>query len=165
MTTGAGSRRRLDPQTVIQDSNLSGDPARAVETPLRVRYAETDQMGVVYHANYLVWFEIGRTEYCRAAGLPYRSMEDAGVRILVTEAECRYRQPARYDDALRVRASLSGLASRGLSFHYEIVDAQGHVLADGATRHLFADSQGRPRRAPDEVLSVLANFRISPGRR
>ena len=73
---------------------------RVVETKLRVRYAETDKMGVVYHAHYVVWFEVGRTEYCRAAGLPYRSMEESGGLILVTGLDCRYRRPARYDDAL-----------------------------------------------------------------
>ncbi len=132
---------------------------RTVETDLRVRYSETDRMGIVYHTNYIVWFEIGRTEYCRAAGLPYRSMEDAGLLILVTAVECRYRRPARYDDALRVRASMTELASRGLTFGYEIVDSAETVLADGITRHVFADMQGRRRRASPEILSVFERFR------
>src|SRR6266567_6302657 len=132
---------------------------RFVETPLRVRYSETDRMGIVYHTNYIVWFEIGRTEYCRAAGLPYRSMEDAGLLILVTAVECRYRRPARYDDALRVRASMTELASRGLAFGYEIVDSAETVLADGITRHVFADMQGRPRRASPDVLTIFERFR------
>ena len=132
---------------------------RAVETPLRVRYAETDKMGVVYHAHYLVWFEVGRTEYCRAAGLPYRAMEEAGVLILVTGLECRYRQPARYDDALAVRACLTELGSRGLEFAYEVIRGGGEVLAEGATRHVFADLSGRPRRAPDDVLDTMRRFR------
>ena len=75
---------------------------RYTESRVRVRYKETDQMGIAHHSNYIVWFEIGRTEYCRAAGLPYRSMEDAGLLILVTAVECRYRRPARYDDAVSV---------------------------------------------------------------
>jgi len=132
---------------------------RVVETSLRVRYSETDGMGIAYHGNYIVWFEIGRTEYCRAAGLPYRAMEDSGVRILVTAVECKYRRSVRYDDAVRVRSRLTELAPRGLTFTYEIVDAQQRLLAEGATRHLFADAEGRPRRAPEEILSLLEGFR------
>jgi acyl-CoA thioester hydrolase len=134
-------------------------PARVVETPLRVRYAETDRMGIVYHANYLVWFEIGRTEYCRAAGLPYRAMEDAGVLILVTAIECRYRRSARYDDALIVRAWISELAARGVTFQYEVADSERRILADGASRHVFAGPDGRPRRAPEDFLARLERFR------
>ena len=132
---------------------------RVVETPLRVRYAETDRMGIVYHSHYIVWFEIGRTDYCRAAGMPYRAMEESGLFILVTGLECRYRRPARYDDALRVRSRLTELASRGLSFGYEIVDAEDRLLAEGTTRHVFADINGKPRRAPGEVLEKLEDFR------
>ena len=135
---------------------------RVVETPLRVRYAETDRMGIVYHAHYIVWFEIGRTEYCRAAGLPYRAMEDAGLLILVTGVDCTYRRPARYDDAIRVRAGLEQLGSRGMTFAYEIVRGEDEMLADGSTRHVFADSAGRPRRAPDDVVERLARFRDAP---
>jgi acyl-CoA thioester hydrolase len=134
---------------------------RIVETPLRVRYAETDKMGVVYHAHYVVWFEVGRTEYCRAAGLPYRAMEEAGVLILVTGLECRYRQPARYDDALSVRTSMTEFGSRGLSFAYEIVRGGDELLCDGSTRHVFAHADGRPRRAPEDIQEVLQRFRHS----
>jgi acyl-CoA thioester hydrolase len=132
---------------------------RAVETPLRVRYSETDKMGLVYHAHYVVWFEVGRTEYCRAAGFPYRAMEDAGLLILVTAVECRYRQPARYDDALVVRTQMTELGSRGCAFDYEVVRGADEVLCDGSTRHVFADVSGRPRRAPQEVLDALERFR------
>ena len=132
---------------------------RIVETPLRVRYSETDRMGIVYHANYIVWFEIGRTDYCRAAGMPYRAMEDAGLLILVTAAECRYRRSARYDDAVRVRSRLMELASRGLAFGYAIADEEDRILAEGTTRHVFADTAGKPRRAPREILEKLEAFR------
>jgi len=134
---------------------------RVVETSLRVRYAETDRMGVVYHGHYIVWFEIGRTEYCRAAGMPYRVMEDSGLLILVTGVECKYRRSARYDDAVRVKSTLTELGSRGLSFGYEIVDDQGGLLAEGTTRHVFADVSGKPRRAPGEILEKLESFRSS----
>ncbi len=132
---------------------------RVVETPLRVRYAETDRMGIVYHGHYIVWFEIGRTDYCRAAGMPYRAMEDSGLLILVTGVECRYRRSARYDDAVRVRSRLTELASRGLSFGYEIVDEADRLLAEGTTRHVFADINGKPRRAPGDILEKLEDFR------
>jgi acyl-CoA thioester hydrolase len=118
-------------------------------------------MGVVYHGHYLVWFEIGRTEYCRAAGLPYRKMEESGLWILVTRAECTYRRGARYDDAIRVASRLTDLQSRGLTFAYEIVDAEGRPLAEGSTRHVFADSSGKPRRAPSEIVEALEKFRMS----
>jgi acyl-CoA thioester hydrolase len=134
---------------------------RVVETSLRVRYSETDRMGIVYHGNYIVWFEIGRTDYCRAAGIPYRAIEDAGLLILVTAAECRYRRPARYDDVVRVRSRLTDLASRGLAFGYEIVDEENRILAEGMTRHVFADTAGRPRRAPPEIIETLRSFRES----
>lgn len=134
---------------------------RTVETSLRVRYSETDRMGIVYHANYIVWFEIGRTDFCRAAGMPYRAMEDAGILILVTGVECRYRRSARYDDAVRVRSRLVEIASRGLAFAYEIADEKDRILADGTTRHVFADAAGRPRRAPPEIIAALEKFRES----
>lgn len=138
-------------------SRLASD--RVVETALRVRYSETDRMGIVYHANYVVWFEIGRTEWCRAAGMPYRRMEDSGLLILVTSVECTFRHPARYDDAVRVRAAMTELSSRGCAFGYEIVDEEGHRLADGATRHVFADSEGKIRRAPEEVVATMNAYR------
>ena len=132
---------------------------RVVETELRVRYSETDRMGIVYHGAYVTWFEVGRTEYCRAAGFPYRRMEDGGLLILVTRIECAYRRPARYDDRLVVRATLTELASRGVAFRYEVSGEGGSLLADGSSRHVFADASGRPTRAPAEVVEALARFR------
>ena len=118
-------------------------------------------MGIVYHANYIVWFEIGRTDYCRAAGMPYRAMEDSGLLILVTAVDCRYRRPARYDDAVRVRSQLTELGSRGLAFGYVIAGEEDRILAEGTTRHVFADTAGKPRRAPREIIAVLEKFRNS----
>jgi acyl-CoA thioester hydrolase len=134
---------------------------KAVETRLRVRYSETDRMGIVYHGHYISWFEIGRTEYCRAAGVPYRSLEDSGLLILVTAVECKYRRSARYDDEVRVVTTLSELASRGLAFAYEVFDAGGRVLAHGSTRHVFADASGKPVRAPAAVIETLSLFHAS----
>jgi acyl-CoA thioester hydrolase len=132
---------------------------KTVETRLRVRYSETDRMGIVYHGHYISWFEIGRTEYCRAAGVPYRTLEDAGLLILVTAAECRYRRSARYDDEVRVATSLSEVGRRGLAFAYEVFDVEGRRLAEGVTRHVFADASGKPTRASSDVIDALERFR------
>ena len=132
---------------------------RVVETELRVRYSETDRMGIVYHGAYVSWFEVGRTEFCRAAGFPYRRMEDDGLWILVTRVECVYRRPARYDDRILVLARMTELGGRGLAFAYEVVNQQRERVADGASRHVFADTTGRPVRAPADVVAALEKFR------
>jgi acyl-CoA thioester hydrolase len=132
-----------------------------VETDLRVRYSETDQMGIVYHAHYLVWFEIGRTEWCRAAGLPYAAMERSGLFIPVTRVECAYRRRSSYDDAVRVRTQMTRLVSRGCTFAYEVRSEAGELLADGSTHHVFTDASGRPGPGPEEILSRLEAFRVS----
>jgi acyl-CoA thioester hydrolase len=132
---------------------------RAVEYRTRVRYSETDAMGIVYHGNYIVWFEIGRTEFCRAVGLPYRQMEERGILILVTAVECRFRGAARYDDAITVRTRMGEVGSRGLSFFYEIFRADdGALLAEGSTRHLFADSSRSPTLIPPDIRKTFADF-------
>ena len=134
---------------------------RPVETSLRVRYSETDQMGIVYHAHYLVWFEIGRTEWCRAAGLPYAGMEAAGLFIPVTRVECSFRGRPRYDDAITVRTTMPTLARRGCEFAYEVFGPSLDRLAEGATRHVFTDAGGRARSAPEELVEGLRRFRES----
>jgi acyl-CoA thioester hydrolase len=116
-------------------------------------------MGIVYHGHYIAWFEVGRTEYCRAAGLPYRTLEDSGLLILVTAVECKFRRSARYDDDVRIATRLTELASRGLAFGYEALDRDGQLLAEGTTRHVFADAAGKPTRAPAEVVRALSKFR------
>ena len=133
---------------------------RVVETELRVRYSETDRMGIVYHGAYVSWFEVARTEFCRAAGFPYRRMEDDGLWILVTRVECVYRRPARYDDRIFVGARMTELGSRGLAFAYEVVNVESERVAEGASRHVFADTAGRPVRAPADVVAALAKFRV-----
>jgi acyl-CoA thioester hydrolase len=136
--------------------------SRVVETALRVRYSETDQMGIVYHSHYLVWFEIGRTEWCRAAGLPYTALEHSGIFIPVTRAEGTFRRRSRYDDPIRVLTRMRSLASRGCSFAYEIRNPAGDLLAEGVTDHVFTDASGRPSRAPEQFVRPLAQFRGSP---
>src|SRR5258708_23527887 len=118
---------------------------------LRVRYAETDKMGVVYHANYLIWFEIGRTEFCRARGFAYRDMEESeNAFLVVAESYCRYKAPAYYDDELIVRTHITELRRRPLRFGYEIVrSSNGQVVAEGETGHVVTDSNGRVRSFPE----------------
>ncbi len=121
------------------------------ETRLRVRYAETDQMGVVYYANYLVWMEVGRVELCRACGFEYREMErEDGVLLAVAEANCRYLAPARYDDEVTVRTWIESANRRMVTFAYEMRLAGGGRLATGYTKHLFLDRDFRQTRLPEK---------------
>lgn len=128
------------------------------ETTVRVRYAETDQMGVVYHANYLVWFEVGRVEFIRQIGLDYRSMEhDEGALIAVIEAKARYKAPARYDDELLVRTRLAGVRGSVVRFSYEILRASDHaILAEGETVHMVVGRDMRRRRMPERYAALFA---------
>ena len=124
---------------------------------VRVRYADTDQMGVVYHANYFVWFEVGRTDLLRAAGWTYREMEAEGLSLPVIEAHCDYKQPARYDDELDVRTTGELMSPVRVAFSYEIVrPADGELLATGRTVHATLDRTGRPSRLPDRVKGLFA---------
>jgi acyl-CoA thioester hydrolase len=140
------------------DDAESAADAEHVETRLRVRYAETDQMGVVYYANYLVWMEIGRTDFCVHAGFRYRELEESdGCAIVVSEAACRYRAPARYDDEILVRTTLSRLRRRALDFTYDIRNATtGESLAAGRTAHIVVTlATSRPRTLPDAYYRRL----------
>ena len=124
---------------------------------LRVRYAETDTMGVVYYANYLVWFEVGRTDLLRDAGWSYREMETDGYRLPVLEANCIYRQPARYDDELDVRTTGALVSPVRVKFMYEVIrPADQLLLATGHTTHASIDRAGRPCRLPDRVRELLS---------
>lgn len=122
----------------------------AAETRIRVRYAETDQMGVVYYANYLVWMEVGRVELCKACGFNYRDMErDDGILLAVAEANCRYSWPARFDDEVIVKTWIEDAGTRMVKFAYEMRLAADHrKLASGYTRHVFVTRELRPARLP-----------------
>ncbi len=124
---------------------------------LRVRYAETDQMGVVYYANYLIWFELGRTDYCRQHGFAYRDMEEQdGLYITVAEVRCRYKAPARYDDEIMVRTCLTACRKRVLVFNYEVYRLEtDELLAEGETVHVITDRDGRPRSLPDKYREIF----------
>ncbi|MFI5248428.1 MAG: acyl-CoA thioesterase [Gemmatimonadales bacterium] len=125
-------------------------------TELRVRYAETDQMGVVYHANYLIWCEAGRTEYIRAAGTPYAQIERDGVALAVVDVTMRCHAPARYDEMIRVETSLTEVKSRTLTFDYVIKRAEtGERLVSARTVLASIDSQGRITTFPSAVRERL----------
>ncbi|MBE0659883.1 MAG: acyl-CoA thioesterase [Bryobacteraceae bacterium] len=123
----------------------------------RVRYAETDQMRVVYHANYLVWFEMARTELCRIRGVRYRDMErDDQIRLAVVDAHCRYHAPALYDDEIISEGRIAEVNPRMLTFAYEIRNAEtGRLLVTGETKHVFLDATGRPIRVPEKYRDLF----------
>ena len=121
------------------------------ESEIRVRYAETDKMGIVHHSNYLVWFEFGRSEFCRARDFSYKEMEEKdGALMVVAESYCRYKSPAHYEDALVIRTKVSELRSRSVRFIYEIFRPSDNVLlAEGETLHLVTDTNRKVRTLPE----------------
>ena len=130
------------------------------ETEIRVRYAETDKMGIVHHANYLIWFELGRSEFCRARGFSYLEMEEKeNALMVVAESYCRYKSPAFYEDILLVRTNLAEIKSRSLRFVYEIIRPSDSVLlAEGETLHIVTDVNKKIRSLPDIYKAkLLAN--------
>jgi acyl-CoA thioester hydrolase len=133
------------------------------ESRVRVRYAETDQMGVVYHANHFIWFEIGRVEFMRQLGFTYRDMErEHGCFIPVVDARCRYKSPARYDDEIIVRTHLKNVRESVIHFGYQLVRADdGEVLAEGETTHMVIDAQMKTAPLPAAFLKV---FREAAGK-
>lgn len=129
---------------------------RVTKSVVRVRYAETDQMSVVYYANYLVWFEIGRTDWLRETGWSYREMEADGLGLPVIEAHCEYKQGAKYDDELDVKTKATLLSPVRIQFDYEIVrSADSAAVAKGHTVHATIDRNGRPVRLPGRVRDLF----------
>lgn len=127
----------------------------AHRTTIRVRYAETDQMGIVYYANYLVWMEVARVDYCRAIGFHYKDMElDDGVLLAVAESHCRYISPAKFDEEIAIETTVSDVNRRFVSFHYEMTGA-GRKVATGRTRHVFLNRALRPVRLPDKYAALF----------
>jgi acyl-CoA thioester hydrolase len=127
------------------------------ETRLRVRYAETDQMGVVYYANYLIWMEAGRVDLCKACGFNYRDMErDDGIYLAVAEANCRYRSPARFDDEVIVKTWIEDANTRIVLFHYEMrLAGDDRILATGSTRHVFVSREMQRVRLPEKYHALF----------
>ena len=130
---------------------------------IRVRYAETDQMGVAYHTNYLVWCEIGRTEYMRELGLPYADLEQQGIFLAVAEVQIRFMAPARYDDRVRIRTRLERLQSRAVTFAYDLTcdGRDGPIRIAAATTKLVAmDRNGAARKLPDGFLERVRRLQF-----
>lgn len=139
------------------------EPGGSVAVDIEVRYAETDQMGVVHHANYVVWFELARTALCSATGMHYAEVERLGYLLMVTGVEARFLRPARYGDTVQVSCRLDRLASRGLRFGYEVTRG-GEILATGATDHLWvARASGRPCRMPEVLRPGFEALARPPG--
>jgi acyl-CoA thioester hydrolase len=131
-------------------------PGIQSEARVRVRYAETDQMGVSYYANYFIWFEVGRSQYCIDCGFSYRDMEEeTGLYLIVAEASCRYKIPARYEDDLVIRTRISEITRRTIRFAYEIHRLDGAAVASGETLHVLINKAGRPSSMPEKYHSLL----------
>ncbi|HEY5611236.1 MAG TPA: thioesterase family protein [Thermoanaerobaculia bacterium] len=133
---------------------------RFAESRTRVRYKETDRMGIAHHSNYVVWFEMGRTDLCREAGITYREIEEQGYLLVVTEIACRYLVPFDYDDEVVIRTSLANAASRAFRFAYELRDGSGARLhATGTSSHLWLDrATRRPVVAPIAITQKFEAF-------
>ncbi len=134
------------------------DKPKFVDTVVNVRYAETDQMGVVYYANYLVWFEVGRVAWCRARGFHYRDLEAEHDRMMmVAEATCRYKAPARFEDDILIRTAVGSATDRVIRFIYEIRNQHtGQLLATGESKHVVTDRSYRPARLPEHMRGFFA---------
>ncbi|WP_299127741.1 thioesterase family protein [uncultured Winogradskyella sp.] len=131
------------------------------ETRIRVRYGETDQMGVVYHANYATYFEVGRTEWLREFGLSYSAMEAEGVMLPVISLSINYKNSARYDDVLKVKTSLKKMPTASIEFKYKLENEAGELLATGSTVLAFVDmKRNRPTRCPKYLLDKLQNYSL-----
>ena len=129
-----------------------------IETTLRVRYAETDAMGIVYHTNYIVWFEVGRGEFMRQRGGDYRQFEEQGLYLPVTEVVARFLSPARYDDLVVVKTSVAEVRSRSVTMYYEVLMQEtGQLLVTGHTEHFCTDREGRVRRFPRDLIEAFSS--------
>jgi acyl-CoA thioester hydrolase len=138
---------REQPEPALQSQSIE----------FRIRYAETDQMGVVYHTNYLVWCEVGRTEFIRTLGMSYADIERAGIGLAVSDLSIRYHAPARYDDVVRVTTTLTSVRSRAIVFDYLITSAaSGERLASASTTLIALDKRGRPVSLPPDVRRLFA---------
>ncbi len=131
------------------------------ETKIRVRYGETDQMGVVYHANYAQYFEVGRTEWLREFGLTYLRMEEEGIMLPVVSLTINYKNSARYDDVLKVKTTLKKMPTASIEFNYELRNQSDELLATGNTILAFIDKdKNRPTRCPKYLLDKLQNYSL-----
>lgn len=126
---------------------------KVAETHLRVRYQETDNMGVVYYANYFVWFEVARTEYLRSVGISYKQLEDRGMFLMVASASCEYKSPAKYDDVVRIETWIPKMKNSSLQFQHRLFVGE-RLIATGESVHVFTNTFGKPIRIPDEIREL-----------
>jgi acyl-CoA thioester hydrolase len=128
------------------------------ETEIRVRYAETDKMGIVHHSNYLIWFEAGRSDLCRSHGFSYKAMEEDDALMVVAETYCRFKSPAYYEDILTIRTRVAEIRSRSIRFIYEVVrESDGTMIAEGETLHLVTDLNKKVKLIPEQYKEMLLN--------
>lgn len=138
-----------------------GERERVVETEVRVRYAETDAQGVVYYANYFVWFEVARMSYLRAIGYDYATLERDGLGFVIAEATCRYHAPAHFDEVLLIRTFPAEVRNKSFVFEYEVCNKEtGQLLATGRTVQVFIDGRGKPREIPPELRAKLEGLAL-----
>lgn len=129
------------------------------ETNLRIRYAETDQMGYVYYGNYATFYEVARTEMLRSTGISYRELEEMGVMLPVTDLSCKYMKPARYDDLITIRTTIKEKPLIRLNFDYEVFNQEGELLNTGSTQLVFVDMEkNRPCKAPQVFLDTIEPY-------
>jgi acyl-CoA thioester hydrolase len=141
---------------MITKKQIANVSTHIAESRVKVRYAETDQMGVAYYANYFVWFEVGRSQYCNDCGFSYRDMErETKLFLIVAEASCRYKNPAKYEDELIIKTQVIESTRRTLKFKYQINRADGEPVAAGETLHVLINDEGRPSSFPRKYLSML----------
>ena len=122
-------------------------------TDIRVRYQETDNMGVVYYANYFIWFEVARTEYLRSLGISYRHLEEKGMYLMVAGASCQYKSPAKYDDVVRIHTWISEIKNSSLKFEYKLF-VFDKLIATGESVHVFTNKSRKPIRVPEEMRGL-----------
>ena len=135
---------------------------KSANLQFRVRYAETDQMGVVYYGNYAQYFEMGRTEWLRSLGITYRWMEENGIQLPVLDLQVTYKKPAKYDDLLTIKTTLVKMPTVRIQFYYEIESEKGELITSGTTTLAFVDMKTKkPTMAPDYILEKLAHLTFS----
>jgi len=127
-----------------------------IETKERVRYSETDKMGVAHNKHYFEWFELGRTEFCRKKGIPYKDIEKKGFYLMVAAAFCKYKKPLKYDEEILIRVSLREATRKKITFHYEIFSAtKKHFAAEGYTVHVATDKNAKVTTLPDDIFNKI----------
>ena len=130
---------------------------RFSESTLRVRYAETDAMGIVHHSRYIPWFEVGRINFLREIGMPYKKIEEMGYLFVIIDLGVRYHMPARFDDVVTIRTWMDKVYSRGMRLEYQIINEAGETLVTGFTKFICTNKQGQPTRLPDELVGLMTS--------